>query len=116
MDATTNRPMTELDLVFRAWRGGPDAIEMARVSNAANLAEGVDHHNTAEQLANYFSHPGDHFDAARDVVMVESGGAVVAYGWHNWIDTTDRVREGRRALRLLQSCRKQRWSDCGMPK
>src|SRR5438093_2522230 len=97
MDATTNRPMTELDLVFRAWSGWPDAIEMARVSNAANLAEGVDHHNTAEQLANFFSHPGDHFDAARDVVMVEHGGAVVAYGWHNWIDTTDQVREHRLA-------------------
>jgi len=26
---------------------------------------------------NFFSHPGEHFDAARDVVMVEHEGTVV---------------------------------------
>ena len=36
MDATTNRPMTDLDLLFRAWLGAPDAVEMARISTAAN--------------------------------------------------------------------------------
>ncbi len=95
MDATTNRPMTELERVFRSWRGEPDAAEMARVSNAANQAEGVDQHNDAHELLNFFSHPGEHFDAACDVVMVEHENTVVGYGWHNWIDTTDRVREGR---------------------
>lgn len=95
MDATSNRPMTELELVFRRYRGEPDAVEMARVSNAANHAEGVDQHNTPEELANFFSHPGEHFDSARDVVMVEHEGTVVGYGWHNWIDTTDGLREGR---------------------
>jgi len=96
MEATTNRPMTELELVFRSWRGEADAVEMTRVSNAANQAEGVDQHNTVEELVNFFSHPGDHFDAARDVVMVEHEGTVVGYGWHNWVDTTThRVREGR---------------------
>jgi len=95
MDATSNRPMTELELVFRPWRGEPDAVEMARVSNAANQAEGVDQHNDPQELVNFFSHPGEHFDGARDVVMVEHEGTVVGYGWHNWIDTTDRVREGR---------------------
>ena len=95
MDATSNRPMTELELVFRPWRGEPDAVEMARVSNAANQAEGVDQHNDVQELLNFFSHPGEHFDAARDVVMVEHEGIVVGYGWHNWIDSTDLVREGR---------------------
>ena len=99
MDATTNkpetRPMTELELVFRSWRGEPDAVEMARISNAANEVDDVDERNSPQELLNYFSHPGEHFDAARDVVMVEHDGLVVGYGWHNWIDTTDRVREGR---------------------
>ena len=97
MDATSNRPMAELELelVFRSWRGEPDAVEMARVSNAANQAEGVDQHNDAQELVNFFSHPGEHFDSARDVVMVEHDGTVVGYGWHNWVDTTDSVREGR---------------------
>jgi mycothiol synthase len=95
MDATSNRPMTELELVFRSYRGEPDAVEMARVSNAANRAEGVDQHNTVEELVNFFSHPGEHFDGARDVVMVEHEGTVVGYGWHSWVDTTDGLRESR---------------------
>src|SRR4029077_12105316 len=95
MDATSNRPMTELELVFRAWRGEPDAVEMARVSNAANQAEGVDQHNDPQELVNFFSHPGEHFDGARDVVVVEDDGLVVGSGWHNWVATPDGVREGR---------------------
>jgi len=95
MDATTNRPMTELELVFRSWRGEPDAVEMARISNAANETDSVDERNSPQELLNYFSHPGEHFDAARDVVIVEHRGVAVGYGWHNWIDTTDGQREGR---------------------
>jgi len=95
MDATTDRPMTELELTFRSFRGEPDAVEMARISNAANEADGVDERNSPRELLNFFSHPGEHLDPAQDVVMVEHDGLVVAYGWHNWIDTTDRVREGR---------------------
>ncbi len=95
MDATTNRPITELELVFRPWRGEPDAIEMARISNAANQADGVDEHNTPEELTNFYSHPGEHFDAAGDLIVVEHDGEVVGYGWHNWVDATDQRREHR---------------------
>lgn len=87
--------MTDLTLVFRPWRGAPDAEEMARVSNALNRADGVDQHNTAEELMNFYGHPGEHSDASRDLVIVEYAGEVVAYGWHNWVDTSDPVREHR---------------------
>lgn len=87
--------MADLALVFRSWRGAPDAEEMARVSNAANRTEGVEEHNTAEGLLNSFSHPDEHADAARDLAIVEHEGEVVAYGWHNWVDTTDGLREHR---------------------
>jgi mycothiol synthase len=91
----TTEPMTELELTFRPWRGAPDAEEMARVSNAANRAEGEEEHNTAEQLMNYYGHPDEHANAARDLIVVEYDGSVVGYGWHSWVDTTDNLREHR---------------------
>ena len=89
------RPTTELELVFRPWRGAPDAEEMARVSNALNRADGVDQHNTPEEVMNFHGHPSEHGDASRDLVIVEHAGEVVAYGWHSWVDTSDPVREHR---------------------
>jgi mycothiol synthase len=95
MDATTKRPMTELELLFRAYRPETDPAEVARIFNAASVTEGLDSHSSPEDFANFFGHPDDHFDASRDVVMVEHDGAVVAYGWQEWVDTTDGLREHR---------------------
>lgn len=91
----TTEQMTDLALTFRPWRGAPDAEEMARVSNAANRAEGVEQHNTREGLMNWFGHPDEHADAARDLIIVEHDGTVVGYGWHSWADTSDELREHR---------------------
>jgi GNAT superfamily N-acetyltransferase len=95
MTTMKTEPMAQLELVFRPWTGAPDAKELARIANASNLAEGVEQHNTPEEMLNYFGHPGDHMDAARDVILVEHGGDAVGYGWHSWVDTSDGLQEHR---------------------
>ena len=92
------KPMTEateLELDFRAYRPETDPVEVARIFNAANAAESGDQHSSPEEFANFFAHPDEHFDASRDVVMVEHAGTLVAYGWQEWVDTTDGLRELR---------------------
>jgi mycothiol synthase len=94
----TIEPMTEpaeLELVFRAWRGAPDAAAMAELANAANRAEGVDEHVTAEGLLNFYGHDDEQMEAARDLVLIEHYGTLVGYGWTYWADTTDGLREHR---------------------
>lgn len=86
---------TELELVFRAYRPDTDPAEIARIFNAANEAEGGDQHSSPEEFANFLAHPDEHFDSSRDVVIVEHDGEVVAYGWQEWVDTTDGLREHR---------------------
>lgn len=85
----------ELALNFRAWRGADDVTAIAALANAANRADGVEEHVDPEGLMNRFRYDDQHFTAARDVVLVEHDGALVAYGWTFWIDTTDGLREHR---------------------
>lgn len=91
----TTEPMTELDLRFRNWTGPRDAEAMAALANAANRADGEDQLATASELVNFFSRDDEQFTAARDLFLVEHGGSLVAYGWTNWVDTTDGFREHR---------------------
>jgi mycothiol synthase len=88
-------PMTQLDLHFRAWSGPGDAEAMAALANAANRADGEDELVVPGELVNYFSRDDAQFTAARDVFLVEHDGSLVAYGWTNWVDTTDGFREHR---------------------
>ncbi len=87
--------MAELDLDFRSWHGTPDAEAMAVLANAANRADGVDQLEVSAELENYFRRDDEHFNAELDLVLVEHAGSLVAYGWTNWVDTTDGYREHR---------------------
>jgi mycothiol synthase len=68
---------------------------VAAIFNAGNEAEGGDQRTSTEEMVNFLAHPDEHFDSSRDVVMVEHDGSVVAYGWQEWVDTTDGLREHR---------------------
>jgi mycothiol synthase len=82
-------------LVLRPWRGMADIPPMVDVAHAANDADGIDERTSPEELHNYFKRANDHFDPARDLVVVAVAGQVIGYGWSGWIDTTDGLREVR---------------------
>lgn len=67
----------------------------AAIANACNEADGVDELVTGEQLANWLGHVTDHFDPAHDVVCATIDDELVGYGWVDWVDTTDGLREFR---------------------
>jgi mycothiol synthase len=73
----------------------PLAEAMSEIVSATNRAEGVDELTTADELVNWFAHPGPHFDAANDLVLAEVDGQLVGYLYLQWVDTTDGLREYR---------------------
>lgn len=84
------------DLHLRSYAGEADIPEIVRVMNAATAADGVQEVWTVESLTSWLTHPSDQFDPARDGVMVERDGRVVATGRTEWVDTRDgRYREHR---------------------
>jgi mycothiol synthase len=87
---------TATDLRIRSYAGEADIPEVVRVVNASNAADGLEEVWTDEALTAWLSHPSDQFDAARDAVVAELDGHVVATGRLEWIDTRDgRYREYR---------------------
>jgi mycothiol synthase len=85
------RPPTPVEL--EAMR--PLAEAMSAIVSATNQVEGVDEVTTADELVNWFRHPGPHFDAATDLVLAEVGAQLVGYLYLQWVDTTDGLREFR---------------------
>ena len=73
----------------------PLAQAMSAIVSATNAADGVDEVTPPEELVNWFTHPGPHFDAAHDLVLAEVDGQLVAYLYLQWVDTTDGLREFR---------------------
>ncbi len=82
------------DFSLRPHRAG-DLPEFVRVSNAANEADGIDERSSEAGLANWLLHPRDGFIPADDIVVAEVDGRMVAYGWVDWVMTTDGRREYR---------------------
>lgn len=91
----STKPRTELELTFRPWRRDSDVEAMATLANAANIADGVDEHESAEELLNRFIREDDHFSPDRDLVLVEHEGTLVAIASTFWVDTRDGLREHR---------------------
>lgn len=87
---------TDTQLRVRSYLGTADVPEIARIVNAASAADRVTEVWTEEALGSWFGHASDHFDPARDVVLAELEGRVVATGRVEWVDTRDgRDREYR---------------------
>jgi mycothiol synthase len=73
---------------------GPAAL-MAPIANAVYAANGMDEMTTVAELENWLGHVTEGFDPGRDVALVEVDRALVAYGWVEWVDTTEGTREFR---------------------
>lgn len=83
-------------LSLRVHTGGTaPAMLMAPIANAVWLANGMDELTTVPDLENWLGHTTATFDPTQDVVLAEVDGALVAYGWVDWVDTTDGLREFR---------------------
>jgi len=83
-------------LSLRVHAGGtaPAAL-MAPIANAVYAANGMDEMTTVAELENWLGHVTEGFDPTQDVALVEVNGALVAYGWVEWVDTTEGSREFR---------------------
>jgi GNAT superfamily N-acetyltransferase len=83
-------------LLIRPYAGAVDVPEIVRVVNALSAADQVEETWTVEGLGAWLAHASEHFDPARDVVVGEIDGRVVATGRVEWVDTRDgRHREYR---------------------
>lgn len=72
-----------------------DAAAFARIANACNVADEVDDFVATEQLAHWLRHATAQFDPQRDVVCATLDDRLIGYGWVDWVDTTDGLREFR---------------------
>jgi GNAT superfamily N-acetyltransferase len=83
-------------LSLRVHTGGTaQASLMAPIANAVYAANGMDEMTTVAELENWLAHVTNGFDPGRDVALVEVDGALVAYGWVEWVDTQEGTREFR---------------------
>jgi mycothiol synthase len=81
-------------LVARAYQPD-DAARLADLLNRGAEADGAPWRTDPAELANWLSRSNEHFDAARDALLVEADGELVAFRDVEWIDTTDGLREYR---------------------
>jgi mycothiol synthase len=76
-------------LRLRAYAGDADIPTIVRIMNAESAAFGIEEVWPEDGLRSWFAHPTDQFDPARDVVLGELAGEVVATGRIEWVDTRD---------------------------
>jgi|Deesub1362A_J573_1020465.scaffolds.fasta_scaffold04375_3 GNAT superfamily N-acetyltransferase len=75
-------------LSYRAFGGEADFASMAELIARCHGADDLDYLVTAEDIANYQRHLPD-FNPQRDMILVESGDRLIAYGrvvWHQQLD------------------------------
>jgi GNAT superfamily N-acetyltransferase len=83
-------------LSLRVHNGGTGAAAlMAPIANAVYALNGMDEMTTVPELENWLAHVTEGFDPGGDVALVEVDGALVAYGWVDWVDTQEGTREFR---------------------
>jgi mycothiol synthase len=82
-------------LVLRPYAGEADLPELVRIQNADVASEGIRERVSLAELAAYYRHPSDAFDATRDVLVAEVDGSPVGFVQVEWVDTTDGLREYR---------------------
>jgi mycothiol synthase len=76
-------------VTLRPLRLPDDLPALVEVANLAFAAEGVERRASEKVMAAWFGHPDDQFDAARDVVLAEADGAVLAYAVGGWEEDND---------------------------
>jgi mycothiol synthase len=87
---------TATALRIRPYAGPSDVAEIVRVYNAAAAADGVEEVWTEDGVAASLAHASEHFDPARDAMLGELDGRIVAIGRVDWVDNRDgRTRDYR---------------------
>jgi len=76
-------------LTIRPYAGEKDLGEIVRLLNAEYAADGIQARRSVEGETAWYAHRSEQFDAARDVVLAELGGAVVGVAGQDWVDTRD---------------------------
>jgi mycothiol synthase len=82
-------------LVLRPYAGESDLPHILRVKNAEYEADGLRWRESLAELRANYAHASDKFDPARDVIVAEVDGEIVAHGKVDWVDATEGVREYR---------------------
>lgn len=91
---SSSEPMSApAGVTLRPFAGEADLRAFVDIYRSGNEVDGIEEVVSLESLANWVGHPSATFDASRDVVVAEAAGRPVAYGWSEWVDTTDGVRE-----------------------
>jgi mycothiol synthase len=78
-----------LGVSLRPPRLPDDLPALVEVANLAFAAEDVERRASEKVMAGWFGHPDDQFDAARDVVVAEADGAVLAFAVGGWEEDND---------------------------
>jgi GNAT superfamily N-acetyltransferase len=82
-------------LTVRRYAGPDDVPGMVDVFNAMAEADGLLERRSVGQLTAWYAHASPHMDPERDLLLARAGDRTVAYGRHQWVDTTDGLREHR---------------------
>ncbi len=83
-------------LRLRPYAGGADIPVIVEVTNRALEHDAVPFRWSVPDATARYSHPGEMFNATRDVTIAEIDGQPVGYGDRSWVDTTlENFREYR---------------------
>jgi mycothiol synthase len=95
-------------LRIRPYGGEADLPAIVEVMNAENEADAVEEHESLDGLRAWLSSPSDQFDAARDVVVAELDGGIVAVAGQEWVDTRDGLLREHRLWGAVQPAHRRR--------
>jgi mycothiol synthase len=95
MKTGTAAPAAIPGLVVRGYAGEADIPDVVRVQNAEWAADGVRTRMSVDEYVAWWGQANEKFDPARDVLIAELDGQVVAFTQSEWVDTTDGLREYR---------------------
>ena len=93
-------------LTLRTYRSG-DASAVSELLNRVLEADSVPWRTDPAEQENWLSAVNEHFDAARDMFLVEVNGALVATADSEWVDTNDGLREFRMGAAVDPAWRRQ---------
>lgn len=97
----------EIDgLTLRTYRPGDEAA-LSELANRVFEHDGVPWRTDPGEQESWLSAANEHFDATRDMFIVEVEGALVANADTEWVDTTDGLREFRMGCQVDPAWRRR---------
>ena len=80
---------------LRTYRGPEDLPALVELWNSMAVADGLVERRNVEQMAAWYRTPTPHLDPWQDVILAVEDGHALAFGRHDWVDTSDGLREHR---------------------